>query len=160
MSVSRIIATGLGTGYFPVAPGTAGSVLGVLLIFSINIIFKSFHLNSLNIGVLNLFLILVVLAAGIWSIRQVHKQEKHDASIIVIDEIVGVWISVLAVPLSWKYYLIGLILFRFFDIYKPLFIRKLDALNSNWSVMLDDILAGVYACIVLQIYIYFEPFLF
>ena len=156
MKLSRIIATGLGTGYTPVAPGTAGSILGVLLLFLINTSFNTFHLSFLNIAVLNLFIIFVVTALGLWSIRKVHQKEKHDASIIVIDEIIGVWISLLAVPLHWQYYLIGLILFRLFDIYKPLFIRKLDKLSNNWSVMLDDILAGVYALILLQAYIYIE----
>jgi phosphatidylglycerophosphatase A len=61
--------------------------------------------------------------------------------------VIGVWIASFALPTQWYYYLPALILFRLFDIFKPLGIRKLDKMQSDWSVMLDDILAGVYALI-------------
>jgi len=58
------------------------------------------------------------------------------------------------VPLTWPNILIGFVLFRLFDIYKPLGIKKLEAIPKGWGVMLDDVLAGIYSNIVLQIYLY------
>jgi phosphatidylglycerophosphatase A len=88
---------------------------------------------------------------GVWAIKKVHTEWKHDSGRIVIDEVVGIFITLVAVPFNWKYYLVGLVVFRIFDIWKPLLIRKVDNMHSNWSVMLDDDLAGVYSFIVVEI---------
>ena len=154
IKIYKLIASGLGTGYTPIAPGTAGSLLGVLVLYFLNfVLYKLEFQQSLILG-LNLIVIIIVLLAGVFSIKKVHQIWQHDASQIVIDEIVGVWIAVFALPFQWQYYLYGFILFRFFDIAKPLFIKKIDKLKSNWSVMLDDVLAGVYANIVIQLFVY------
>lgn len=100
--------------------------------------------------------IIIIFLVGIWVIKKVHKEWTLDASKIVIDEVVGVYLEVLAAPLDWKYYLAGFILFRFFDILKPLGIKKLDDLESSWSVMLDDVLTGLYSLFVLLLIIYFS----
>jgi phosphatidylglycerophosphatase A len=71
----------------------------------------------------------------------------------VIDEVAGMCISLLWIPATPLNIFIGLVLFRFFDILKPLFIRKLEALPGGWGVMFDDVLAGIYANIILQIFI-------
>ena len=155
MKVHKLIASGLGTGYSPIAPGTAGSVLGILILYLFNYGLNSINIHEITFHVLNLVVIVLVLLIGVYSIKRVHKIWEHDAGKIVIDEIVGVWIAVIIVPYHWQYYLMGLVLFRFFDILKPFYIRKLDKLKSDWSVMLDDVLAGVYANIVLQVIIYF-----
>ncbi len=156
MNIHKIIASGLGTGFAPIAPGTAGSILGVFLFWIFNYLLTGFNISSRMILFLNLFAIIFVMLIGVYSIKKVHKQWEHDASQIVIDEIIGVWIAAFAVPLMWKYYLYAIILFRFFDITKPFFIRKLDKMNSNWSVMLDDVLAGTYSLIVIQVLLYFN----
>ncbi len=101
-------------------------------------------------------MIVIVILLGIYSIKRVHKRWSHDSQKIVIDEIIGVCIAAFALPFQWQYYLYALVLFRFFDIAKPLYIRKIDKLKSNWSVILDDVLAGVYANIILQVLIYFQ----
>ncbi|KAF5032078.1 Phosphatidylglycerophosphatase A [anaerobic digester metagenome] len=75
---------------------------------------------------------------------------------IVIDEVVGVWLAALALPIRWQYYLAALVLFRFFDIVKPLYIRKIDAMTGHWSVMLDDVVAGAYAAILLHCSLFFN----
>jgi len=152
----KIIASGLGTGLSPIAPGTAGSVLGIVLFYSLNLSFDKMGINFNTIIALNAVAIIFVLLLGVYSIKIVHKTWEHDAPKIVIDEIVGVWIAVFAMPLKWEYYLYALILFRFFDIAKPLFIRKLDNMENDWSVMLDDVLAGVYSLIVIQLLYYFN----
>ena len=156
MRISKLIASGLGTGYAPVAPGTAGSVLGIIVFYFFNLVLNKLDFAQPAILVLNLFAIILLLLTGVYSIKKVHQTWKHDSSKIVIDEIVGVCIAALALPFQWQYYLYAFILFRFFDIAKPFYIRKLDRLKSNWSVMLDDVLAGVYANIVLQIIVHFD----
>ncbi len=158
MKFSKVIASGLGTGYAPVAPGTAGSLLGIVVFYLLNFVSYKLDFHELLILVLNLVVIVGFLFLGVYAIKNVHKEWEHDASKIVIDEIVGVWIAVIAIPLHWQYYLLGFVLFRFFDIIKPLFIRKLDNLKSDWSVILDDVLAGVYANIVIQLILYFKIF--
>lgn len=154
MRIHKLISTGLGTGYAPIAPGTAGSILGIVVLFVINSGFVCFDVSQPAILVLNLILIVGIMFLGVHSIGKVHQIWEHDAGKIVIDEVVGVWIAALFIPLQWEFYLLALILFRFFDIVKPLGIRKLDETHTDWGVMLDDVLAGVYAFIVLQIVIY------
>ena len=156
MKLSRIIASGLGTGYVPVAPGTAGSALGILLFYGLNYVWKIYHLNPELILLLNFLVIVFVLLVGVYSVKKVHRFWPHDASQIVIDEIVGVWIAAYAMPLEAQYYLYAFILFRFFDIVKPFFIRRLDKAGNDWSVMLDDVLAGLYSLVVLQVLLQFK----
>ncbi|SFA53410.1 Phosphatidylglycerophosphatase A [Pedobacter suwonensis] len=74
-----------------------------------------------------------------------------DHNRVVIDEVAGMCITLLLIPLKWQYTLIGLILFRFFDILKPFGIRRLEELPGGWGVMADDVLAGIYANIILQL---------
>jgi len=152
----KIIATGLGTGYVPIAPGTAGSVLGIILLFGFNkwLEYSGYTLDEM--ALINLVVIVLVLLIGVYAIKNIHKIWQHDASKIVIDEIVGVWIAALFIPIKWQYYLYALLLFRFFDIVKPFFIRKLDDKSSDWSVMLDDVLAGIYSLVVIQVLYHFE----
>lgn len=156
MRVHKLIASGLGTGYSPFAPGTVGAALGIVVLYLFN-----FWLIGLNIGqstilVLNLVVIISTTLQANYSIIKVHTEWSHDANKIVIDEIVGVWIAALMIPLDWHYYLYAFILFRVFDISKPFFIKKIDKMNNDWSVMLDDILAGIYSMIVLQVLLLFE----
>lgn len=156
MKVSKLIASGLGTGYAPVAPGTVGSILGILLFYGINLVLSYLGVRGMGVVVLDLFAIVLFMLSGVWAISKVHQTWQHDAPEIVIDEIVGVGIAAIAIPLQWQYYLYALVLFRVFDIVKPFYIRKLDNLENNWSVMLDDVLAGVYTAVVLQIIIYIK----
>jgi len=151
LKIHKIIASGFGTGYAPIAPGTVGSIIGILLFYLLNQIEINLELSLSTILLVNAGVIFFVALLGVNSIKNVHYVWEHDASSIVIDEIVGVWIAVFAMPHEWKYYLIALILFRFFDIAKPLLIRKLDKMSSDWSVMLDDVLAGLYSLVVIQI---------
>lgn len=97
----------------------------------------------------------VVIIIGIWSSSIVEKDWGKDSSRVVIDEVAGMCISLLFVPITIQWIVIALVLFRFFDIVKPLYIRNAEALPGGWGVMTDDILAGVYSNIVLQGVIYF-----
>jgi len=145
MKFYKGIATALGSGYFPVAPGTAGSIVGSVFLFGLNSMLDSCNLGTAPILLIDALAILFVTFLGVYAIKKVHEVWPHDDNKIVIDEVIGVWIASFALPIQWHYYLLALILFRLFDIFKPLGIRKLDKMQSDWSVMLDDVLAGVYA---------------
>jgi phosphatidylglycerophosphatase A len=97
----------------------------------------------------------LVTALGVWAGNKVEPEWGKDSYRVVIDEVAGMFISVLFVPVVWKWLLIGFVLFRFFDIAKPFFIRRMEALKGGWGVMFDDVLAGIYANVVLQIIILF-----
>ena len=92
----------------------------------------------------------VFLWIGVAAANALEAEWGHDAQKIVIDEIVGVWIALLFTPLNCMTLLLGFILFRFFDIAKPLGVRKMERFKGGWGVMMDDALAGVYAWLVLK----------
>ena len=95
-----------------------------------------------------------IIILGIWTGNKVERDWGKDSSHVVIDEVAGMCISLLFVPVTIQWVAIGLVLFRFFDIVKPFYIRKAEALPAGWGVMADDILAGVYSNLVLQVIIY------
>lgn len=139
-----IIATGFGTGFSPFAPGTVGAALATIIWLIIAFLAPSYLLLT------TIFLIILFTILGIWSSNVLESQWGKDSSKIVVDEMVGVWIALLAVDIDNLYYaLLAFILFRLFDIYKPLGIRKMENLNGGLGVMMDDIVAGVYSFIIL-----------
>lgn len=148
----KTIATGFGSGYAPIAPGTAGAAVGCLLlglyIYFIGI--GNYWYFQLGFLIITIFTTII----GAIATREVEKEWGEDPSKVVIDEIIGVWISLLFLPLTWQNILLGFILFRIFDIAKPFGIRKLEAIKNGWGVMLDDVLAGIYANICLQFYLF------
>ncbi|MEJ2053029.1 MAG: phosphatidylglycerophosphatase A [Calditrichaceae bacterium] len=135
-----IIGTGLGSGYTPKAPGTAGSLLAIL-------IYYFFPLDS----VYWLLISMLVFCAGVWSGTEIEKDKGEDPGLVVVDEMVGQWLAVVILPHTFVTLLIGFILFRVFDIYKPYPINKSQELKAGWGIMIDDVLAGIYANIVLQL---------
>ncbi|MDB5011097.1 MAG: phosphatidylglycerophosphatase [Mucilaginibacter sp.] len=101
----------------------------------------------------------IIIGIGIWSGNKVEPIWGKDHGRVVIDEVAGMCISLLFIPVTIKYVISALILFRFFDISKPLFIKKLEFLPGGWGVMMDDVLAGIYANILLQAFIWFNIFI-
>jgi phosphatidylglycerophosphatase A len=144
----KIIATGLGSGYCPVAPGTAGAALATIIWWILSV----FLSPCLLLGTTAL-LIIVFTALGAWSSKVVEAVWGKDPSRVVVDEMVGVWIPLLAVGNENSYYLYYMLLafglFRLLDIFKPLGIRKLEKIPGGWGIMLDDIAAGIYSLIIL-----------
>ncbi len=128
----------------PFAPGTWGTLVGNLIIVAL----WQMQLLS-SIWIIPILTILFSLI-GYWSITQLPKDWEHDDQRIVIDEVVGVWATLIFIPISWKTIILSFILFRIFDIWKPLGIRRFDNLKSDISVIVDDLLAGVYANIALR----------
>ena len=141
-----IIASGFGSGFSPFAPGTAGALVAVIIW---TVLFYVIPFNVLL--VVTSLLIVLFTAAGIWSADKLESEWGKDPSKVVVDEMVGVWIALLAVPV-WNvwYILFAFLLFRFFDIFKPLGIRKMEQLEGGIGVMADDILAGIYSFLLLM----------
>ena len=145
--IANWFSTVLKIGYLPSAPGTWGSLAAFLVWYVI-----IGHISSITLIVL----IAVIFALGVYasSITEINLR-KNDPSIVVIDEWVGQWISLLFLSKSFLWGLVAFALFRLFDIWKPYPINKLDNLNSGWGIMLDDVLAGIYALIGVQLLRYF-----
>jgi phosphatidylglycerophosphatase A len=151
-TIHKIVASGLGSGFSPVAPGTVGSLIGCLLAYFFNFVFADYDLSIYYL----LFTVycLLLIFIGIISVNQLEKDWGTDAPRFTIDEIAGMSISLLFVPLTWQFVLIAFVLFRFFDILKPFGIRSLEKLNGGLGVMLDDVLAGIYACVLLHVILF------
>jgi len=145
--IVRVTATFFGAGYSPVAPGTAGALLAILMwggLFGL-------RPNAAQLPHdlwIQLAIILAYLFAGVWATKSVQSAWGKDPSKVVVDEAVGVWIAVYALPAHWSVLLCGFVLFRVFDIWKPLGIKRFDNMQSAWGVMLDDVLAGFYAWLI------------
>ena len=140
--MQKLFLTFFYTGFFPKAPGTAGSIAGVLVAL---VILKLFNLPT---TILLLLSILITIIA----IKEINKYEKisntHDSKEIVIDEVVGVWIAISLTNATIIEIILALIFFRIFDIWKPSYIGKIDKkAKGGIGVMGDDILAGVIASI-------------
>jgi len=149
-AVLKFIATTGYLGNIPGAPGTYGAIFGTLSYITLYYFFPA-QLNTLLIALSILFTYIGTVAC-----RVMEPEWGHDPSRVVIDETVGQWITYLFIPFSLKWALIGLVLFRFFDILKPLGIRSIDEkMKHPFSVMLDDIVAGIYALITLHAIIFF-----
>lgn len=149
--------TTFGVGYFPIAPGTWGSMVGV----GIYLLFGWIEANaSTNLSgwsdsqitawnhVFNIIIFLLFCLLGIWAAGRATKLFKHkDPSQTVVDEVMGQLLTFLFIPFtfSWKMILAGFLLFRLFDIWKPFPIDSLQSLPAGIGVCADDILAGVYA---------------
>lgn len=138
----RLIAAGLGTGYAPVAPGTVGS----LLAFPVWLLAGSTQMQIWLMILLSLLLI----GGGLLACAEGERAWGHDPGKVVIDEVAGQWITLLvAQPTTWVGWLVAFLLFRLFDIWKPGPVDKLQQLPGAWGVMSDDLLAGLFAGLVM-----------
>lgn len=133
--------TSLYTGYIPLGPGTFASILAIPLVVLLS-------RNSLSY----LIVTIIITLLGVFSARYLSKiWQKQDDQRITIDEFAGMLITLLFIKINWWIILSGLVLFRFFDIIKPLYIRKVEHISGGVGIMLDDILAGIYANLCLRI---------
>ncbi|MES2110593.1 MAG: phosphatidylglycerophosphatase A [Bacteroidota bacterium] len=107
---------------------------------------------------LSLIITIVITLIGVWSSTVVEKIWGKDPSRVVIDEVAGMCVGLLFIPVELKYVITGLVLFRFFDIVKPLYIRKTENLPAGWGIMMDDILSGIYTNILLYSVVWFKLF--
>ncbi|PKV75972.1 phosphatidylglycerophosphatase A family protein [Pontibacter ramchanderi] len=143
--VHKLVSTSLGIGYMGKGGGTVAAVATCLCLYAL-------HLAGGDQLVTWLPLATVLLTVlGIWSANELEPHWGKDDKKVVIDEVAGMLITMLFIPVTLSSLLVGLVLFRFFDIVKPLYIRKLEKVRGGLGVMLDDVVAGVYANIILQL---------
>jgi phosphatidylglycerophosphatase A len=151
--VALLVATWFGCGYSPAAPGTAGSLaalaIGILL-----------HEYAGFTGWHFLILAALLFVPATWAADVTARVKKlKDPQIVVVDEVIGQWIALAgAYTLNWKTYILALALFRLFDVWKPPPVRQLEALPGGLGINADDVMAGVYAAVVLLAAGYFRVF--
>jgi phosphatidylglycerophosphatase A len=138
------IATALGAGLSPKAPGTAGSLVALLPWW--------FLLRDLSPGIY-LAVLIAGFVLGVWACEVSDRRlGMHDQGALVWDEVIGMWITLFAAPAQWWWMIVGFALFRLFDIWKPWPVSWADRrVHGGLGVMLDDVAAGVYALVVLQL---------
>jgi phosphatidylglycerophosphatase A len=144
-----LLATFGYVGHFPIAPGTAGSIAGLVLFAA---------LRFAGSPALELAVIVVLFAAGCWagSVAERHYG-RTDPGFVVLDEVVGMLLTLLLVPVSWSGALIGFFLFRGFDIVKPFPARQCERLHGGLGIMADDAVAGIFGNLALRLVVYALP---
>ena len=146
MKFHALVASVLGIGYVGKGGGTVAAVVYCIIWFLLPAGYDKSYWQVI--------ITILIIVAGTWSSGVLDSKWGKDSSKVVIDEVAGMAIALLCVPQQVLYVLISLVAFRFFDIVKPLGIRKTEQLPKGWGVMADDILAGLYAWIVVQAWLF------
>ena len=149
VSFGLFIATGGYAGYAPVAPGTVGSVLGLLLLAVI----RYSAVPYLELGLLAGVIVLGVWASGVGE----RHAGREDPGCVVIDEVAGMLLTMIATPLTWPTAIVGFLAFRVFDIFKPFPARSAERLPGGTGIMADDLVAAIYAFLTLRLAIWAVP---
>jgi len=137
------VATVAGAGYFPIAPGTVGSAVAVVLVAALD----AMPLADASRGALLALLVVLVFFLGVWAAGQSEIFfGRTDPGHVVIDEVAGQMVTFLLVPhASWQLLLAGFALFRVFDVTNPFPAGRAERLPGGWGIMIDDVIAGGYA---------------
>lgn len=143
----HFVAFGFGSGAIPFAPGTFGTLMAIPFYLLIANLHHSTYL----------FVVALITLASIWICHKTsHDIGIHDHQGMCLDEIVGFLITMYHAPRGWEWIVIGFGFFRIFDIWKPWPLRYIDQnVSGGFGVILDDVGAGIYACIALQIVAWF-----
>lgn len=161
--IPKLIATSLGCGYWPWGPGTMGAIGGLALWLAIAALVHS----ATAMWLITAALIVIFTWLGVWAGTVAERFWGPDPSRVVIDETVGQWLAMLPISTiagadgiwhAWQWWTavaLSLVLFRFFDIAKPLGVRYMERYPAGWGIMLDDVLAGTYAGFIVTIFIFF-----
>ena len=147
--LALLIATCGYIGFAPVAPGTFGSAAGVALFYLI---------RALNIAWAEPAIIVILFAAGVWAASSTERQlARTDPGPVVIDEVVGMLITVAWIPVTPLGALIGFLVFRVLDVVKPWPSRQLESLHGGMGIMSDDAMAGVYGHLLMRVLVLIAP---
>ncbi len=145
---AMIVSSGFYIGYIPFAPATFAS-FGVLMLYFI--IPEYLIIGRLWPVMIGLFFL------GVWTSTRCESIWGKDPGKVIIDEVVGMMLTLMLVPWNWKTLLCGFFLFRVYDILKPQPVRYLERFPRGWGIMMDDIMAGVYSNITLRIILIMMP---
>ena len=144
-----LLATVAYCGYFPVAPGTVGSAAGLV----VYLLVWWTRSPAIEVG-----LIALTMVAGAWSATHAERFFGGiDPGPVVIDEVLGMLVTLAFIPAGWSAALAGFVLFRIFDVIKPWPANRLEKLHGGFGIMADDAMAGVYANIALRIMMWLLP---
>jgi phosphatidylglycerophosphatase A len=150
MRLALLICTVGGVGYSPIAPGTAGSVAGLVF-------YAAFRWIGLSPRAEALAIVLIVVA-GAWSGT---LAERHfgttDPGAGVIDEVAGMLVTLYLLPVTWTLAIVGFLVFRVLDVFKPFPARQLESLHGGWGMMADDVMAAIYGNLLLRVAIMSAP---
>ncbi len=138
-AVTLIISSFFGTGFFPFAPATFASAILAVVLYAV---------GDATLAV-RVALLVGVSAVGVWAATRTERRYGHDASVIVIDEIAGMLLSVLLIPWDALHLAAAFFVFRVMDILKPPPVYQWQSLPEGWGVMIDDLGAGAYTVILL-----------
>ncbi|WP_034855261.1 phosphatidylglycerophosphatase A [Ignatzschineria larvae DSM 13226] len=140
----QFFASGFGSGMSPVAPGTMGTLAAIPFWYIFATILPTW-------GYIGMLIITALIGIVICQ-KASDELGVHDHGGIVWDEFVGLWLTMLFAPVSWTAIILGFLIFRFFDVLKPWPIKVIDAqVGGGLGIMLDDILAGIFSLITLQV---------
>ena len=144
-----ILATAGYAGYFPIAPGTVGSAVGVLVYLLV------WWTES---AVVEVALVAVTFAAGTWAATHAERFFGGiDPGPVVIDEVLGMLVTLAFIPVGWTGILAGFVLFRVFDVIKPYPANRLEKFHGGFGIMADDAMAGIYANLALRALMWLLP---
>ena len=142
----KFLATGFGIGYFPIAPGTLGALMGVGFWWGLN---QTQHLW------LRILLLIVAIALAVWSAGAASDLMHHpDPSSVIIDEIVAMPLVMIGLGAHWWHIVVAFAMFRLFDIWKPPPVRDAEDFSGGIGIVLDDLLAAAYACLATHLVVY------
>lgn len=143
--VEKTIGSGFYSGYSKFASGTVGSLVAVIIY-----LIPGFENPSVMFFFITLFLIL-----GVSIAQKFESIYGKDPKEYTNDEVIGMWLTLLFVPKKIWWIALGFLIFRAFDVWKPFPVRQLESVKNGWGVLLDDVMAGIYSFISLQLIIYF-----
>jgi len=143
---ARIIASFFYVGFIPVIPGTFGS-LAAFPIYYFLVLAGS---RQIYLGT-----IVGIILLGFWAAGRAEADSKIvDPSFVVLDEVAGQLITLFLIPVSWKFWIIGFVIFRLMDIVKPFPAGQAERLPGGFGIMLDDVMAGIYSNLILQLVVF------
>jgi len=147
--VARFVATGAFVGYAPVAPGTVGSLVCAAALWAalpevtLGSPAHAIWIFGVSLG--------AFIAMAVWAARAAEGFYGTDSSRIVIDEFAGYIVAIALLPKSLMVYAAAFLLFRFLDIVKPFPAARAESLGGGWGVVLDDLVAGLYANVLVRV---------
>ncbi len=139
----HFIAFGFGSGALPYAPGTWGTLASIPLYLLLSLLPNAYYVIA----------VLIITVASVWLCDKVSRDlNTHDHQGMCIDEFIGFFVTMIYVPREWTWIILGFILFRVFDIWKPQPIRYIDKnVGGGFGMILDDVVAGIFACVLLHL---------
>ncbi|MBN2413801.1 phosphatidylglycerophosphatase A [candidate division KSB1 bacterium] len=140
-TTALFIATTFYSGYFPIAPGTVGSFVAIVALWLLP------PLSWLSLSIISI----VGFIIGVWASNIAEEHWGHDPGRVNWDEVVGMIITIIALPKNWIIYVCAFFVFRLFDVVKPYPVNKTEKLPAGLGIMSDDVVAGIFANVVLQI---------